>query len=385
MEQKKRTVVTECVAYGHPDKIADQIADAIVASCVKEDPNTRAGVEVMVKDNLIVLGGELSTAAKVDRAEIARNVMDGIVFPSDHNLSRDKLRVVDFMGVQSHEISRGVDRSDGNIGAGDQGFVVGYANNETSLYLPWGVYLTRAIVNAITEPSTGLGPDAKSQVIVEYLEDGSIELKDILVSTMHTMPLETARKKVEEIVDEIVDSNTCGYDDERPMRLSKDYQLTVNPNGEWLTGGPVSDCGVTGRKLVVDQYGGYCNIGGGALSGKDFTKVDRSAAYMARYIAKNIVAAGLADEAKVTLSYKISVPEPSSVEIELNRNQEIIPQLIKWVKENILMSPLGIIRRFGHGEDYIARTAREGHFSRDYPWEAIDMRYRILNDFKPDF
>lgn len=385
----RKIVTSEYVSYGHPDKVADQVSDALLDEYLTQDSNTRAGIETMIKDNIVVVGGEVKTdATNINVEQIVRDVLDLVNYPDSHKLHGKDIKIVNLIGEQSQEISKGVDREDCDcIGAGDQGFVVGMASNETNEYMPLGVYIARQICKGVTFVQ-GLGPDVKTQVCVEY--GGRVpKVKSIVVSTMHLdgYDIDLVRK----LVSEIITTNRVGInnvmDDEVFLEYIKDKNIDyfINVNGEWIIGGPISDCGLTGRKIVVDQYGGYCNVGGGAFSGKDMSKVDRSGAYMCRYLAKNIVDAGLADEAKVELSYIISEPQPCAIKVELkNAHQTPIVnldrQIEKYIKENIDLTPKGIIDRFfpcGINPIFY-NTARNGHFGYNdntafYPWEKLDL------------
>jgi S-adenosylmethionine synthetase len=382
----KRTVVCEYVGFGHPDAVADQVSDALLDEFLKQDPNTRAGIEVMVKDNIVVLGGEVKSKGKIDYDSTVRKVFDSLPYPVNHHLSADEIKVINLIGKQSPEISRGVDKEDGTVAAGDQGFVVAMASNETEDYMPLGMHIAKRICQYVaSQTALGFGPDCKSQVITVYDEKGHAYIDSILVSTMHQGDLEADRKTIETMIRH----NRMGFSD---YVLTKYFLCTahkpkiiVNPNGEWRIGGSVSDCGMTGRKIVVNQFGGYCSVGGGNLNGKDMSKIDRSAAYMCRYLAKNIVAAGISDTAKVELSYMIGVPQPSSINIELNRSQDRTDDIIQWIKDNVDLSPSGIIQRFDGGHPRNLHTARYGHYgksdkemedkaiARIYPWERTDI------------
>jgi len=382
----KRTVVCEYVGFGHPDAVADQVSDALLDEFLKQDPNTRAGIEVMVKDNIVVLGGEVKSKGKIDYDSTVRKVFDSLPYPVNHHLSADEIKVINLIGKQSPEISRGVDKEDGTVAAGDQGFVVAMASNETEDYMPLGMHIAKKICQYVaSQTALGFGPDCKSQVITIYDEKGHAYIDSILVSTMHQGDLEADRKTIETMIRH----NRMGFSD---YVLTKYFLCTahkpkiiVNPNGEWRIGGSVSDCGMTGRKIVVNQFGGYCSVGGGNLNGKDMSKIDRSAAYMCRYLAKNIVAAGISDTAKVELSYMIGVPQPSSINIELNRSQDRTDDIIQWIKDNVDLSPSGIIQRFDGGHPRNLHTARYGHYgksdkemedkaiARIYPWERTDI------------
>lgn len=388
MISKNKLVVSEFVSYGHPDKLADEISDAILDAYLKVDKNARTGIEVMVKDNIVVLGGEIHSNSTINYEQIVRDVFRKINYPQNHHLTPNEIKVINLIGKQSEEIHSGVDKNE-NIGAGDQGFMVGFASNETSVYMPLGHYLAKTICNYVANEDL-LGPDTKSQVIVEYNENGkAIGICNILVSTMHQCSLECVRERVEMAIK----TNAVGIDENiyETFIKNKNIKIDVNPCGTWRIGGSLSDCGVTGRKLVVDAYGGYCNIGGGNYSGKDFSKVDRSAAYMARYLAKNIVASGFSDTAKVTLSYMIGVAQPYSLEIETNRNWDKINGLKKWIVNNINLTPTGIIKRFNGTYPQFYLTSRDGHYGFNYEysfdengkqirkWEDIDIAKDIMN------
>ena len=388
----KRTVVCEYVGFGHPDAVADQVSDALLDEFLKQDPNARAGIEVMVKDNIVVLGGEVKSQGKIDYDSTVRMVFDSLPYPANHHLSVDEIKLLNLIGKQSPEISRGVDKEDGTVTAGDQGFVVAMASNETEDYMPLGMHIAKKICQYVaSQTALGLGPDCKSQVITVYDEKGHAYIDSILVSTMHQGDLDADRKTIETMIRH----NRMGFSD---YVLTKYFLCTahkpkiiVNPNGEWRIGGSVSDCGITGRKIVVNQFGGYCPVGGGNLGGKDLSKIDRSAAYMCRYLAKNIVAAGISDTAKVELSYMIGVPQPSSIYIELNKNQDRIDDIIQWIMDNVDLSPSGINKRFDGGFPRYYNTALHGHYGKTdeemeeariaklYPWEKTDLVDDLLH------
>lgn len=380
-ENGNKLIASEFVSFGHPDKIADQIADAIVDNFLARDKNARTGIEVLVKDNIVVLGGEVNSRATIDYEKIVRHVFSELNFPSNHHLSPDEIKIINLIGKQSEEIHNGVDKVD-EIGAGDQGFMVGYATNETSVYMPLGHYIAKKICNYVANCSQ-LGPDTKSQVIIEYDNNNrAIGIHSILVSTMHQCSLGQCRVRISNAIFD----NLVGLDKDIYEKFIKDknVRVDVNPCGSWQIGGPISDCGITGRKLVVDSYGGYCNIGGGNYSGKDFSKVDRSGAYMARYLAKNIVASGFCDTCRVILSYMIGVAQPCSVEIDVNRNFDKLPQLKKWILENIDLTPNGITERLRHGV-LLYDCSKYGHFGfkdkkdkdvitlQERKWEKLDL------------
>ena len=380
----KRKITSEFVGFGHPDKVADQISDAILDEYLKRDPNTRAGIEVMIKDNIVVLGGEVNSKAAIDYDSTVRKVISNIPYPEEHNLSASNIKIINLIGKQSPEISNGIEKEDGIVGAGDQGFTVGFASNETEDYLPLGVYVAKKICKYIEKQTKkGLGPDCKSQVIMEYEDNGKARIDSILVSSMHKGCLETDRLQIISMIE----NNEIGLSNNIFEKYIKkgNFLIKVNPCGEWRIGGSVSDCGMTGRKIVVDQYGGYAPVGGGSISGKCMSKIDRSAAYLCRYIAKNIVAAGLSDNAKVELSYIIGEPQPSSINIEMNTNKELEEEITKWIVSHIDLSPSGIIKRFDGSYPRYYYTARNGHFGisnneienenikKIYPWEVTDL------------
>ena len=388
-----KIVTSEYVSYGHPDKVADQVSDALLDDYLTIDSNTRAGIETMIKDNIVIVGGEVKTeATNVNIEQTVRNVLDLVNYPDSHKLHGNDIKIINLIGEQSQEISKGVDRDDCDcIGAGDQGFVVGFASNETNEYIPLGVYVARQICKGVTLVD-GLGPDVKTQVCVEYGARVP-KIKSIVVSTMHSDAFDI--ENVRRIIDNLIKTNRVGVnnvmDDEVFFRYIKDKNIDyfINVNGKWVIGGPISDCGLTGRKIVVDQYGGYCNVGGGAFSGKDMSKVDRSGAYMCRYLAKNIVDAGLADEARVELSYVIGEPQPCAIKVEL-KNAHTTPianldkQIEMYIKENIDLTPKGVIERFFPCgmKPIFFNTARNGHFGYNdntalYPWEKLDLSDKL--------
>jgi len=396
----KRTVICEYVGFGHPDKVADQISDALLDAFLEKDPNTRAGIEVMIKDNIVVLGGEVKSTAQIDYDHIVRETMDNVCYPDDHHLSGDDIKVVNLIGKQSPEISRSVDQDDGIIGAGDQGFCVGFASNETEDLMPLGAYLARKLCQCAEDMSHIFGPDIKSQVVVSYDEEGKGHVDSILVSTMHQCSLEKCR----EILSDYITNNGMGIDMHLFLQhiIDDKPDITINPAGEWHIGGSISDCGMTNRKIVVDQYGGYAPVGGGGLSGKDMSKVDRSGAYMCRYLAKNIVAADLADTAKVELAYIIGQPQPCAINIELNNfdknsdklsnsNPNLAEDLAQWIRANIDLSPKGIIEMFDGLAPRFHEVSLLGHFGhsddrfeksfRYFPWEETDIADSLAEHF----
>jgi S-adenosylmethionine synthetase len=378
----KKIVTSESVGFGHPDKVADQISDALVDAFVEQDMNAHCGIETLIKDNVVVLGGEVSSTSHVDYEDVVRSVFDSLPIPQNHNLRSHQIKIINLIGLQSPEIRQGVVKEDGEIGAGDQGLMFGFASNETPTYMPLGCYITKNICQYITSRhDLELGPDVKSQVSIVYNEDGSVEIPYILVSTMHQDSLFNTRN----IVKNFILNNDIGLDWDiflKYIKNNENLKIDINPCGSWNIGLSISDAGVTGRKIIVDTYGGYCQHGGGSFSGKNMTKVDRSAAYMARYLAKNIVASGISNTAKVELSYQIGVAQPSSINLELDINQYRQEDILNYIKNKISLSPKGIIERFGI-EKRNFNSARYGHFGYNveyndtlrffYPWEKLDF------------
>lgn len=357
--------VYESVSYGHPDKMADIIADKITDSFLKEDKNSRCGIEVVIKDNVVVLGGEVNSQATIDYDNIVRSVFDEIKFPSNHNLNPSNIKIVNLIGKQSEEISQGVNKED--VGSGDQGVVWGFASKDTEELMPLGSQFARDLWKEIIKVD-GLGPDIKTQITIA----SNREIKEIVVSTMHQIPLEDVKNIINEIINSLIKTKYSSH-------INDSFERIINLNGEWKIGGPVSDCGITGRKLVVDFYGASSPIGGGNLSGKDLSKVDRSGAYMARYLAKNIVAAKLADEAKVELSYIISSPNPSNIDIELKNGKVDVNTLIRWIIENVDLTVKNMIEKFNNVSFY--ETSKYGHFgNNEYPWEKTDLKYKMFEE-----
>jgi len=388
----KKTVVCEYVGNGHPDKVADQISDALLDAFLEKDPNTRAGIEVMVKDNIVVLGGEVKTTARIDYEYVVRSTFSSVDYPANHHLGANDIKVINLIGKQSPEISKSVDRSDGVIGAGDQGFCVGFASNETEVYMPLGAYLARQLCKCAGNIGhKTLGPDIKSQVVVSYEDNGHAHVDSVLVSAMHQCSLEECRAIIRKY---IMDNGLCISENLfRRHILGDSPEITINPSGEWHIGGSISDCGMTNRKIVVDQYGGYAPVGGGGLSGKDMSKVDRSATYMCRYLAKNIVAAGIADTAKVELAYMIGVPQPCAINVELNRNQMLSDVIKTWIMDNIDLTPMGIMIRFDGSKPRYNVVTQFGHFGVNnselsiakeknfFPWEETDLVLQMQDAF----
>jgi S-adenosylmethionine synthetase len=374
---KRNFFTSESVSEGHPDKVCDQVSDAVLDAVLKEDPNSRVACECFCSTGMIVVGGEITTNTYVDLPALVRKVINEIGY-NNTNLHFDaaSISVINVINHQSADIAMGVDTG----GAGDQGIMFGYAVNETESLMPAPLEYSHRLVYELAQirkagkEMTYLRPDSKSQVTIEYDEDGKIVRVDtIVVSTQHSEDAtqEQIRKDVIEkvvpkcIPDKYIDENT---------------KFHINPTGQFIIGGPHGDTGLTGRKIIVDTYGGKAPHGGGAFSGKDSTKVDRSAAYAARHLAKNIVAAGIGDECTIQLSYAIGVAQPTSIHIEMKQGSKVdVYELVDYIKENIDLTPNGIIERFGLRRPIFQKTASYGHFGRDgYPWEELDM----VDEFK---
>ncbi len=372
----KYLFTSESVSEGHPDKVSDQISDAILDAMLSQDPNSRVAVETLVTTGLVVVSGEVTTQAYVDVQEVARNVIRDIGYTKPgYRFDADSCGVMVTIHQQSPDIAMGVDR----LGAGDQGMMFGYATNETSTYMPMALQFSHDLVRELadirknTKEMPYLRPDSKSQVTVEYDEHNKpVRVHTIVVSTQHDEEVE--QEKIREdvrkhllprvIPKELMDDNTI---------------LHVNPTGKFVIGGPHGDTGLTGRKIIVDTYGGRGAHGGGAFSGKDASKVDRSAAYAARHIAKNIVAAGIADECLIQLAYAIGIAEPVSVNVKTFGTGKISDRKLEdLVKKNFDCTPDGIIRRFDLRKPIFRKTAAYGHFGRDeFPWEKLDYADKL--------
>ena len=368
-----RLFTSESVSEGHPDKIADQISDAILDSLLCQDKNARVACETLVKTGLIVVAGEISTSAWVDVPAVARRVVKDIGY-TDSSLGFDSesCGVISSLEQQSPDIAMGVDRGE-DLGAGDQGLMFGYACDETPTLMPATISYAHGILKKLASLRksgvTFLRPDSKSQVTAKYDEKGRIEgFTTIVVSTQHSPDISTkdlSEYVIEECVKKVV-----------PASFLKNTNYLVNPTGRFVIGGPKGDCGLTGRKIIVDTYGGHGACGGGAFSGKDPTKVDRSASYMARYIAKNIVASGVASSCLVQLAYAIGVVAPVGIWISTNGTGKISDEKIaSIVEKNFPLTPLGIIKHLDLLSPIYEKTASYGHFGREeFSWEKTDMK-----------
>ena len=372
-KMEKRLFTSECVTNGHPDKVADSISDAILDACLRQDPKSRVACETMVTTNFCLICGEITTKAKVDYEAVAREAIRhiGYVYPGD-GFDADTVEIQCRIHTQSADIALGTNDEVG--GAGDQGMMFGGACDQTPELMPLPIALARALSNRLTEcvHSTDLlRADGKTQVSVEYDENGKvIGIDTVVVSVMHSagFEIEELRRFVREGVIAPVLKN-YGFD------ISDVAHIHINPTGNFVIGGPNGDTGLTGRKIIVDTYGGYFSHGGGAFSGKDPTKVDRSGAYMARYMAKNLVAAGLASQVQVQLAYAIGVAEPVSVRVDSNGTGKISDEkMTELLRKTCDLTPGGIIRKLDLRRPIYASTAEFGHFGvADRPWEQTDI------------
>jgi len=365
----RRLFTSESVTEGHPDKIADQISDAVLDAVLAEDPYGRVACETLVTTGLVVIAGEITTTARVDFARTAREVIREIGYTrAKYGFDCDTCSVITAIDRQSPDIAAGVDTG----GAGDQGLMFGFACDETPELMPLPIQLAHNLARRLAEARktgeiTHLRPDGKSQVTVEYRDGRPHRVETVVISTQHAP--EVAQEELRAEITEKIIRRTIA-----PELLDEETKYHINPTGRFVVGGPQGDAGLTGRKIIVDTYGGYAPHGGGAFSGKDPTKVDRSAAYMARYIAKNIVAAGLANRCLVQLAYAIGVADPVSVLIDTQGTGLIADeQLAVIVREHFSLTPAGIIEELGLRQPIYRRTASYGHFGRDgFAWERTD-------------
>ena len=370
---EKRLFTSECVTCGHPDKVADSISDAILDTCLAQDANSRVACEVMVTTNFCLICGEITTKAQVDYAGVAREVIRkiGYTYP-ETGFSADTVEILCKVHTQSADIAMGTNDEVG--GAGDQGMMFGGACTQTPELMPLPVALSRALSNRLTQcvqSNDLLRPDGKTQVSVEFDEKGNVVgIDTVVVSIMHAAEFEIGelRRYIREGVIAPV-LKQYGFD------IADVTNIHINPTGKFVIGGPDGDTGLTGRKIIVDTYGGYFSHGGGAFSGKDPTKVDRSAAYMARYMAKNLVAAGLATQVQVQLAYAIGVAEPVSVRVDSYGTGKISDEeMTALLRANCDLTPAGIIRKLQLRRPIYGKTAMEGHFGvEDLPWEQTDL------------
>ena len=384
---EKRLFTSESVTEGHPDKIRDQISDAILDKLIEGDPNCHVACETAITTNLVLVMGEVTTNAYVNIDKVVRETIRNIGYNNNkYGFDCDDCNVIITLDKQSEDIALGVNQAletkenkivddDLKIGAGDQGMMFGYATNETEEYMPYPISLAHKLTRKLTQVRKNgtlpyLRPDGKSQVTVEYNEKGKpTRLDAVVLSTQHDANV--IQEQIHEDIKKYV------FDEVLPKdMIDEDTKFFINPTGRFVIGGPNGDSGLTGRKIIVDTYGGYARHGGGAFSGKDCTKVDRSAAYAARYVAKNIVAAGLADKCEIQLSYAIGVAQPTSIMVDTFGTGKISDEkLVDIVKENFDLRPAGIIKMLDLRKPIYKQTATYGHFGRtdiELPWERMD-------------
>ncbi|NFX73646.1 methionine adenosyltransferase [Staphylococcus aureus] len=387
MLNNKRLFTSESVTEGHPDKIADQVSDAILDAILKDDPNARVACETTVTTGMALIAGEISTTTYVDIPKVVRETIKEIGYTrAKYGYDYETMAILTAIDEQSPDIAQGVDKaleyrdkdSEEEIeatGAGDQGLMFGYATNETETYMPLAIYLSHQLAKRLSDVRKDgtlnyLRPDGKVQVTVEYDEnDNPVRIDMIVVSTQHADDV-TLEQIQEDIKAHVI------YPTVPENLINEQTKFYINPTGRFVIGGPQGDAGLTGRKIIVDTYGGYARHGGGCFSGKDPTKVDRSAAYAARYVAKNIVAAGLADQCEVQLAYAIGVAEPVSIAIDTFGTGKVSEgQLVEAVRKHFDLRPAGIIKMLDLKQPIYKQTAAYGHFGRTdvlFPWEKLD-------------
>jgi S-adenosylmethionine synthetase len=375
---------SESVSEGHPDKMADQISDAILDALLAKDKKSRVACETMVKTGMVIVAGEITTEAYVDVENIVRSVVNDIGYNhSESGFDSNTCAVLNAIGSQSPDIAMGVDDSDDHEqGAGDQGLMFGYATNETDLLMPAPIHYSHLLVKKQSEVRKNgtlkwLEPDAKSQITFRYEDGKPVGIDAVVLSTQHRDEISLPDLK-EAVMEEII----------KPVLptewVNADTKYFINPTGRFVIGGPHGDCGLTGRKIIVDTYGGMARHGGGAFSGKDPSKVDRSAAYLARYVAKNIVAAGIADRCEIQLSYAIGVAEPTSVSVETFGTGKIPnSKIVQLVRQHFELRPKGLIAMLDLLRPIYRDTAAYGHFGREEPnftWEKTDKADALKAD-----
>ena len=370
---EKNLFTSESVSEGHPDKLCDQISDAILDECLRQDKYSRVACECFVTTDLLVIGGEITTNAKVDYEAVARDVMRRIGYTAeDLGIDADTCEIKVVMDTQSSDIALGTNVEVG--GAGDQGIMFGYATNETETYMPLPISMAHELVRYASELRHNgtfkhARPDMKSQVTIDYTDENNPKVDTILMSIQHDPDFNEEEFKTfikEKIMKEVV----------RKHHMNEDYKVFINPTGRFVIGGPHGDTGLTGRKIIVDTYGGMARHGGGAFSGKDPSKVDRSAAYITRYIAKNIVAAGLCDRIEIQLSYAIGVKDPTSVHVDTYGTGKVADEVIlDAIKKEFDLTPQGIINTLDLLNPIYGPTAAYGHFGLtdvEFPWEKLN-------------
>ena len=373
---KNYLFTSESVTEGHPDKVADQISDSVLDAILTQDPKSRVACETLVTTGLALIAGEITTKAQVNYAEVVRNTIRDIGYTeTSMGFDAHTCAVMVTIDKQSPDIAMGVDTTEGKEqGAGDQGLMFGYACDHTQELMPMPIHFAHKITERLTVARKNgelkfLRPDGKSQVTIQYVNNRPVKVDTVVVSSQHSPDVDnkTLRESIiEEVVKKVIPAQF----------LDKNTKYYINPTGRFVVGGPQGDCGLTGRKIIVDTYGGHGSHGGGAFSGKDPSKVDRSASYMARYVAKNVVAAGLADECEIQIAYAIGVAEPVSIMVDTFGTEKIAPEkIVELIRENFKMKPADIIKTLNLLRPIYRKTAANGHFGRNEPeftWEKTD-------------
>ena len=379
---KEYIFTSESVTEGHPDKMADQISDAILDYIIEHDPKARVACETLVSNGFCVIAGELKTTAYAPMQEIARKVIQEIGY-TDANYGFDyrAAAVLNGIGEQSPDINQGVDQADGEIGAGDQGLMFGYACRETDVLMPLPIHLAHRLTQRLAEVRKDgtvpyLRPDGKAQISVKYVDDKPVSVETVVISTQHHADVsqeQIHKDMIEEVIKKVIPADM----------MDENTIYHINPTGKFVIGGPQGDAGLTGRKIIVDTYGGSCPHGGGAFSGKDPTKVDRSAAYAARHVAKNLVAAGACDKATLQVAYAIGVVQPVSIMVDTHGTGKVSEEKIEeCIKELFDLSPARIIESLDLLKPIYRKTAAYGHFGRtedSFTWEKLDRADEIKN------
>jgi len=375
---------SESVTEGHPDKVCDQISDAVLDEVLRQDPRGRVACETFITVGLVIVGGEITTTGYADIGGLTRNLIKEIGYTdSKYGFNYQTCAVLNAIGEQSPDISQGVDIG----GAGDQGLMIGYACNETPELMPMPIMLSHQLTKRLAEVRKTklipyLGPDGKSQVTIQYQNGKPKRVEAVVISSQHTEEIldKTGKKITPEAIEEIKEKVIFAVIDE--SLRDKNTKYYINPTGKFVVGGPQSDTGMTGRKIIVDTYGGMCPHGGGAFSGKDPTKVDRSASYMARYIAKNIVATGAVEQCSIQLAYAIGVKEPVSIYVDISGGKDIPnAKLLDLIRKNFELTPQGIMDMLNLRRPIYRKTAAYGHFGRneaEFTWEKIDKVNDLL-------
>lgn len=374
---EKVLFTSESVSEGHPDKIADQISDAVLDAALSQDPLSRVACEVFTTTNTVIVGGEITTKAELDIEKIARDTLIGIGYTDDKfGIDGHNCNVQVLVHTQSPDIAMGVDSSSDTkeVGAGDQGIMFGFATNETENYMPLAIEMAHMLVKLATEQRKNgqfkwARPDMKSQVTIDYTDSKQPKIDTVLMSIQHDDDFDQV-EFIDYVTEKVIKAVA------KQFGMNEDFRILINPTGRFVVGGPHGDAGLTGRKIIVDTYGGAARHGGGAFSGKDCTKVDRSAAYAARYVAKNIVAAGLADKCEIQLSYAIGVSEPISIALETFGTEKVAKEeILKAIRQLFDLTPNGIINMLNLRKPQYQQVAAYGHFGRsdvNVTWEKTD-------------